>query len=135
MIKIRGALMKFGVNDTLGIRFSKDCVIDISNYTPITYLDRITTVGHVVSWEEDNSEIRFEGVIDNPSKPGFEDALRQLVEKQELYSGGYYKINKDHYENGIRVLDDIRLMSIGLYRNDIYGDKSTVLEIVNEKEE
>lgn len=129
MIKVQATLLKFDTNDTIGVRFCKDCVCNFGQTVPITAPDHFHTVGMTESITRNDSSIVFDGVIHHEE---ISSGLQPLIKDQLIYCGGYYRINKDHKENGLRVIDDLTLLSIGLYVDDIYGDKTTILTIKEE---
>lgn len=58
------------------------------------------------------------------------EAASKMIESGRIYSGGYYKINESHKENGALVLDNIELKSVGLYLDDIYGNNELKMEVI-----
>lgn len=62
------------------------------------------------------------------------EVIKKAIEKGDVYSGGYYKINKSHEENGIEVIDDITLKSVGLYLSDVFGDNDLKMEVLNNEQ-
>ena len=134
MIKVNANILSFEVNDRIGINFSKDCKIDFEQNIPITIdnSDEIITIGSTNSITRDDSFVAFDGTIIVD-----EDAcalLSSAIKDQLIYCGGYYRVNKDHEENGVRVLDDVDLLTVGLYLDDIYSDKTTMLSLKEESD-
>lgn len=124
--KIRANLLKFDIVDLMNIMFPKDCNIDIPTIIPITYPDRDCIVGHV-SAKRDDTGIVIEGLIE------MNDEMNCLFSDKDVYVGGQYYVH-EFYKNseGIRMIKSANLTSMGLFEDDIYGDKTTLLKEVKE---
>lgn len=132
MIKTKSNLLIFDKYDKIGNLFPKECIVTIPEVVPVTnfnsagpdYFDE--AIGKVISYKRDNYRIEIELVIQFKD----EELLKKLIEAGEVYSGGYYKINKSHRENGVLVLDNIELKSVGLYLSDVFGDNDLRMEVI-----
>lgn len=131
MIKVKSNLLKFDKYDKNGHIFPKECVITIPKFVPVTNFnsagpDHFEAIGKVFSYKRDNYRIEIE--LDIRFKD--EELLKKLIEAGEVYSGGYYKINESHRENGALVLDNIELKSVGLYLSDVFGDNDLRMQVI-----
>lgn len=130
MIKVKSNLLKFDKYDRIGNIFPKECIVTIPEFIPVTNFnsagpDHFEQIGMVTSHTRDDHGIAIEATINFES----EELLKKLITEEDIYSGGYYKINKSHKENGVTVVDDIELKSVGLYLSDVFGDKSLKMEV------
>ena len=126
MFKTKSNLLKFDKLDKIGNMFPKECVVKIPDFVPVTYPNHTQSIGMVVSHSRDTSRIEIETYINHCD----EKTIEECIKNGNLYSGGYYKINESHMENGIRVIDDITLKSVGLYFDDVFGDDDLKMEVI-----
>lgn len=136
MIKVKSGLLKFDKYDKIGNIFPKECIVTMSEFIPVTIFnsadpDHSEQIGMVTSHTRDNHGIAIEAIINFES----EELLKKLITEEDIYFGGYYKINKSHKENGVTVLDDIELKSVGVYLSDVFGDKSTLVSCLEKEGE
>lgn len=135
MIKVKANLLRFDTIDRIGIKFPKDCEINIPESIPITDSNQRQQIGLVTFTERNDSFIKIKGIIYSYSDSVYENELISLIKNQEIYVGGYYHINKEskeHEDCGTRIMESLNLMSVGLYSDDIYSDKTTVLEVLED---
>lgn len=131
MIKTKSNILIFDKFDKAGHIFPKDCVVTIPEYVPVTNFnsagpDHFESIGRVTSHNRDGSGIEIE--VEIMSKD--EVLLEKSIRDGRVYSGGYYKINESHRENGVLVLDNIELKSVGLYFSDVFGDNDLRMEVI-----
>lgn len=131
MIRTKSNLLKFDKYDKINNIFPKECVVTIPEFVPVTNFnsagpDHFEAIGRVTSHNRDDSRIEIETEINFKD----EKLLRKMIEDGHVYSGGYYKINESHRENGTLVLDNIELKSVGLYLDDVFGDNDLIMEVV-----
>lgn len=136
MIKVKANLLRFDTIDHIGIKFPKDCEINIPESISITEHNNCSRcIGHITFTERNDLFIKIEGIIDFDFGDEIEDGLISLIKNQDIYVGGYYRINKEskeHKDSGTRIMKSLDLISVGLYCDDIYGDKTTVLEVLED---
>lgn len=131
MIKTKSNLLIFDKRDKLGNIFPKECIVTMPEFIPVINYnssgpDIFETIGKVISHNRDGSKIEIETEIIYKD----EVLLKKLIIDGEVYSGGYYKINKAHREeDGVLVLDNIELKSVGLYSDDVYGNNDLRMEV------
>ena len=131
MIKIKSNLLIFDKHDKIGNIFPKECIVTIPEFVPVTNFnssgpDNFESIGKVISHNRDGSKIEIEAEIICKD----EVILEKLIIDGKVYSGGYYKINKAHREeDGVLVLDNIELKSVGLYFGDVYGNNDLRMEV------
>lgn len=133
MIKIEGDLLMFDKPSLNSFVFSKDCKINIPDIIPICNVDTTgeslaTPIGHITSTTRSETGIAIEGVLINQ----YEDIYRAAIKESGIYFGGYFGSCESHEENGVDILTDARLLSVGLYMHDVYGDNSCKVYIVEE---
>ena len=131
MIKTKSNLLIFDKYDKNNNLFPKECVVTIPEYVPVTNFnsagpDHFESIGRVTSHNRDGSRIEIETEIMSKD----EVLLEKLIKDGEVYSGGYYKINESHRENGVLVLDNIELKSVGLYLSDVFGNNDSRMEVI-----
>ena len=131
-MKIKANLLKFDTIDRIRVSFPKECNINIPDYVPITHPNKDSRIGRATSIVRVDSGLMIEGVI--MVEKEMSDAIRKLANDKNIYVGGYYRINKEHDEDGVRVIDDMNLVSVGLYLDDIYGDDYTSLEVITDEQ-
>lgn len=136
MIKVKSNLLIFDKHDMIGNIFPKECIVTMPEFIPVTNFnsagpDHFEQIGMVTSHTRDDHRIAIEMIIDFKN----EELLKKSITEEDIYSGGYYKINKSHKENGVTVLDDIELKSVGLYLCDVFGDKDLKMEVKEDDEE
>lgn len=129
MIKVKSNLLIFDKYDMMSNIFPKECIVTMPEFIPVTNFnsagpDHFEQIGMVTSHTRDDHRIAIEMIIDFKN----EELLKSITE-DDIYSGGYYKINKSHKENGVTVLDDIELKSVGIYLCDVFGDKDLKMEV------
>lgn len=128
MIKIKCNLLMFDKPDLLGRIYPKNCKIDIPRAIPITRTNHTEAIGWVTKIEHDYTSIRIEGEIEYPD----EKAIREALSAHELYASVCYS-DIDicaPTENPIQVIKSMKLCSVKLVPNDVYGDHSLLLEEV-----
>ena len=131
MIKTKSNLLIFDKHDKIGNIFPKECIVTIPEFVPVTNFnssgpDNFESIGKVISHNRDGSKIEIETEIICKD----EVILENLIIDGKVYSGGYYKINKAHREeDGVLVLDNIELKSVGLYFGDVYGNNDLRMEV------
>ena len=131
MIKTKSNLLIFDKHDKIGNIFPKECIVTIPEFVPVTNFnssgpDNFESIGKVISHNRDGSKIEIETEIICKD----EVILEKLIIDGKVYSGGYYKINKAHREeDGVLVLDNIELKSVGLYFGDVYGNNDLRMEV------
>lgn len=130
MIETKSNLLVFDKPDKNGHIFPKECVVNIPAVVPVTHPNKESSIGMVTSHNRDGSRIEILTRINCPDV----EIIKKAIEKGDVYSGGYYKINKTHYENGIEVIDDITLKSVGLYLSDVFGDNDLKMEVINDEQ-
>lgn len=59
----------------------------------------------------------------------FENSLKELISEHKLYIAGYYIAVKSHEEEGIRIIDSMRLASTFITYADVYGDDDLLIQI------
>ena len=131
IIKTKSNLLIFDKYDKNNNLFPKECVVTIPEYVPVTNFysagpDHFESIGRVTSHNRDGSRIEIETEIMSKG----EVLLEKLIKDGEVYSGGYYKINESHRENGALVLDNIELKSVGLYLSDVFGNNDLRMEVM-----
>lgn len=131
MIKTKSNLLIFDKHDKIGNIFPKECIVTIPEFVPVTNFnssgpDNFESIGKVISHNRDGSKIEIETEIICKD----EVILEKLIIDGKVYSGGYYKINKAHREeDGVLVMDNIELKSVGLYFGDVYGNNDLRMEV------
>ena len=131
MIKTKSNLLIFDKHDKIGNIFPKECIVTIPEFVPVTNFnssgpDNFESIGKVISHNRDGSKIEIETEIICKD----EVILEKLIIDGKVYSGGYYKINKAHREeDGVLILDNIKLKSVGLYFGDVYGNNDLRMEV------
>ena len=131
MIKTKSNLLIFDKHDKIGNIFPKECIVTIPEFVPVTNFnssgpDNFEPIGKVISHNRDGSKIEIETEIICKD----EVILEKLIIDGKVYSGGYYKINKAHREeDGVLILDNIELKSVGLYFGDVYGNNDLRMEV------
>ena len=131
MIKTKSNLLIFDKHDKIGNIFPKECIVTIPEFVPVTNFnssgpDNFESIGKVISHNRDGSKIEIETEIICKD----EVILEKLIIDGKVYSGGYYKINKAHREeDGVLILDNIKLKSVGLYFGDVYGNNDLRMEM------
>lgn len=131
MIKTKSNLLIFDKHDKIGNIFPKECIVTIPEFVPVTNFnssgpDNFESIGKVISHNRDGSKIEIETEIICKD----EVILEKLIIDGKVYSGGYYKINKAHREeDGVLILDNIELKSVGLYFGDVYGNNDLRMEV------
>ena len=131
MIKTKSNLLIFDKHDKIGNIFPKECIVTIPEFVPVTNFnssgpDNFESIGKVISHNRDGSKIEIETEIICKD----EVILEKLIIDGKVYSGGHYKINKAHREeDGVLVLDNIELKSVGLYFGDVYGNNDLRMEV------
>lgn len=86
-------------------------------------------IGQVTSYAVDDKYVKIEGVINTNLEIG--DAAKRLCNTDSLFVGGHYKIVKEHFDSEVRVLDKLKLDAVGFYFDDVYGDKTTKVEVMD----
>lgn len=56
-----------------------------------------------------------------------EGTIKDLIHDRKLYIAGYYTSVKFHEEDGIRVIDSMRLASTFITFDDVYGDDDLII--------
>lgn len=126
-MKIRANLLMFDKLDRCNYIFPKDCKINVPPTIPITYPDHNTSIGVVTDFKRNDTYISIEAIIHFSG----EDMLRKLLEEDEniyvgIYANQIERKIEDHHENIISM----HILSVGLYFDDVYGDKSLRLELM-----
>lgn len=134
MIKIKGTLLMFDKPDLENRAFPKDCKIRIPDIIPISLVDKTGEllagpIGHITRTTINESGIAIEGVIICEG----EDAYRAVIKENGVYFGGNYKVCDWHEEDGMDIYTSLRLRAVSLFMDDVYGDESLKVEIVEEE--
>lgn len=112
-IKMRGRLLLFDVIDDLGYKIPKDCELTYPEKVPVCYMfsyyDPEKVWGSAII-SKDEAGLICEADITIPLDL---DTFRDEY-NNELPIGGYYKNQKSHYEDSIRVFDALKLVGIGI---------------------
>ena len=134
MIKMKGNLLMFDKPNLNRFVFSKDCKIHIPDIIPICNVEESIDellagpIGHITSTTRSDTGIAIEGVLINP----YEDMYRSIIKEPGIYFGGYFECCESHEEDGVTILTDARLLSVGLYSYDVHGDESLRVKLVEE---
>lgn len=130
MIKAKANIIMFDkINRNCNI-FPKNCEIDIPQIVPLRLgfdLDD-PSIGFVENFCRDEKSV----VADITINCGCEDVLRELMNEDKVYVGGYYSHVEMHDVGHIKVIDSMKLRYVGLTYGDVYGDKSLLLKGVKE---
>lgn len=103
MSKYEGKLLKLGNIDISNRMFSKDCEIKFPNKIPVMFNFRSdATLGYSDILLDDDG-LKCEA---NITRTGFIDDV--------YYVGGFYRDVKQHFENGVQVIDSCRLVSMSI---------------------
>lgn len=132
-MKLKGCLLRFDTVDNLGIKFAKDCKINIPEVIPVKIgfgVDEGKIIGGLSSIDKSDEVINIE--MDIIAQQDMMDAIKEVIKDTDLYNGGYYRIDEEHSENGVRVIDKMKLLHNGIFLDDVYGDKSLRLEVVKD---
>ena len=130
LVKAICNLLMFDKPDTLGNLFPKDCKIEIPEKIPVTHDFKFyePAIGFAsVTREKDRlvAEIEFNSQDT--------DVIKECICNGDIYAGGYYNQVKSHKENGIRVVESMRLLCLSPTYADVYGDKSLLIRLKNDE--
>lgn len=115
-MKMKGRLLNFGRVDCCGRMFSGNCKISFPNEVPIT-----------INFEKNSDDIIGYGKI-TKDDTGLEvdaEIIRDDFNEPEYNVGGFYTNVKSHYEPGILVIDECKLISASLVYSP--ADKDLVI--------
>ena len=133
MIKTKSNLLVFDKQDKNGNIFPKECAVTIPDFVPVLKIgcsisDPSKRIGMLTSHHRNDFRIEIETVISFKD----EDILKKAINAGLIYSGGYYRINKIHTENGVNVIDSLELKYVGLYTDDVFGDNDLRMEVIED---
>lgn len=128
-IKMKGRVILLDEVDNLGMKFSKDC--------ELTYLEKVPIVHNFEFHKPDgvfgNAEVSKDeyGLVCDAvmTHPVINEILPET--NNELPIGGYFRKVKEHYEDGVRVIDKAQLVSISI----TFGPASDKYKLVLVEEE
>lgn len=130
-VKMQGMVLLFDRVDKLGIMFPKNCDITYSEIVPIAWNFKFNEPDMVLGnakISKDDDRLICDAVINNPS-------IRELLDAEdgELHIGGYYNKIKDHFHNGVRMIDQAYLCGIGVTLGPALDELKLVL--IKERED
>ena len=100
------------------------CKIDIPKTINVTYPVHTNVVGHVESVCRDETSLSVYMLINS------DDISTILLAGGKMYASGYFGHVTGHIENGRNFADFMKLESVNLTLYKLYGDDSTILEVV-----
>lgn len=128
MFEAKCNLLIFDKVDKNGNLFHKDMEIKIPEKVPVlSDSGRANRPDCVIG---NASVIRNETVLEADvmfTSEEIEGTVKDLIHDQKLYIAGYYTLVKSHEEDGIRVIDSMRLASTFITFDDVYGDNDLII--------
>lgn len=132
MIKATCKLLVFDKVDVNNNLFPKSIEIKIPEKVPL-----LSSTGFMVNPSDviGNASVRRNetglesDVIFYGGSEEFENSLKELISEHKLYIAGYYIAVKSHEEEGIRIIDSMRLASTFITYADVYGDDDLLIQI------
>lgn len=104
MVEFEGLILTFGTVDKSNLIFPLDCKIILPDKIPVTHnFNKNEIIGHA-----DIHKIR------NDIRGRISIFDSELFSENEYFIGGYYTDVYMHTENGIKVVDSCRLVSISI---------------------
>jgi hypothetical protein len=135
MIKVKGNLLMFDKPDLDNRIFPKDCKINMPDVIPISLVDKTGEclahpIGHIISTSRNETCLTIdEGVIIHPN----EEIIETVIKENNLYFGGHFIGIDMSEQNNTYTYNSLRLLSVGLYLGDQFGDESLKVEIIKEE--
>lgn len=127
-------LLIFDKVDINGNLFPKNCRVDIPEIIPIAMFNNHGPF--IGSAEVTREETRLVATIYFDKSNKKYEEIKESIQDGDVYIGGYYKVYGQYpgykNENGSPVYDDLKLLGAFLTFDDVYGDGSLRLELVDD---
>lgn len=130
MLKATCNLLIFDKVDKNRNLFPKDMEIKMPEKVPVLSEAKFTSLPSDVIGNA--SVRRNETVLEADvifTSEEIEGTIKDLIHDQKLYIAGYYTSVKSHEEDGIRVIDSMRLASTFITFDDVYGNDDLIIRM------
>lgn len=128
MFEATSNLLQFDKVDKNGNLFPKDMEIKISEKVPMLLdagcANRPNCVIGNTSVRRNETGLESDVIFTSEE---IESTIKDLIHDQKLYIAGYYTSVKSHEEDGIRVIDSMRLAFTFITFDDVYGDNDLII--------
>jgi hypothetical protein len=127
MIEVKAKLLVFDKVDKCGRVFPNDCKIDIPEKVPVVLANGPFTASDIigVTLKIDRNDFDCETLLNiNNLNEELLEHFKEHVTDELLYAGGHFTQVETHIDDaGHTVIDGGKLVGVGIFFGDIYGDK------------
>lgn len=135
MIEAKAKIIVFDKVDKCGRVFPKDCKIDIPEKVPVVLANGPFTASDIigVTLKIARNDFDCETLLNiNNLNEELLEHFKEHVTDDLLYAGGHFTQVETHIDDaGNTVIDSGKLVGVGIFFDDVYGDKDLKLEVVN----